>query len=137
MAGTVWSTLYLSVAATDIASYIESHDLDEPVELQDDTTFNTSGYRVQAAGLKSWTIRCTLHQNWANGLLDDILAAANGTSVAVEYRPASAVVGVNNPKRTGNAILVYESPVSGGTPGTIARATLTLHGTGVLTRAEA
>ena len=136
MASSIWTTLYLSVGGTDISSYVESFEWSEGVEIQDDTTFGKT-YRVRKTGLKDWSAQVTLHQDWAAGLLDAIIAPLNGTTVAVEFRPSSAVVGTGNPKRTGNAVLSYDSPVSGGQVGTLAKNSFTLHGSDTLTRATA
>lgn len=136
MAQGTWSTLYFSMGGTDLSSYMTAVDLNESVDTPELTPFGSTT-RTRTAGLKDWSVRVTFNQDFANGLLDDLLEAAHGTSVAIEFRPTSAVVGTDNPKRTGNAILVYEGPVSGASPGTVKKATALFTANGALTRAEA
>lgn len=124
MSGTVATTAYFSVATNDISSYCTSITVDEPVEMQEDQTFGVTA-RKRAVGLKDWVIHFQLNNDFTNSLADDLLAAANGTAVAVEFRPASAAVGVNNPKRTGTGILSY-TPLSDFTAGQLIRGSGTI-----------
>jgi hypothetical protein len=82
---------------------------------QDDSTIETFCGSYTSYKAERWTITASSYLSYAsaNGLWG-ALRPLVGTVQPFEFRPDTAVVGVNNPKMTGNAILKAFPFFSGG-----------------------
>lgn len=112
MAKQVLNDAYVSIAANDLSAYAESVELEESVDLQEATVMGNTA-RARVAGLKDWSVTVNFRQDFADNLLDEILAPLFGTAVAIEIRPDTDAVGPANPKYTGTGILESYAPISG------------------------
>lgn len=136
MAAFALTYAYLSVAATDISSYLRQIDFQVNGETVDLTAMSSTSWRTFAAGLRGWQIPVQCNTDVAAAALDSILWSLYQTSVAVEIRATGAAVGTSNPKWTGSAILQPGS-IFGGSVGAGAVTSFTLIGSGAVTRATA
>lgn len=125
---------YLSIASTDFSTYTKSVELTVNGEVVDVTAMSSTAWRSFVAGLKDWTITATMNTDVANGLADSVLWPLYSTSVSIEVRATGSAVSTSNPKWTGSAIL-QPGKIFGGSVGSGSETTITLRGTGVLTRA--
>lgn len=135
MAKQIAATVFLSLGGTDVSTYVRGVTLNLGVAAPDSTTMG-DGYTEFTPGLKNWSMDVEFVQDFASGALDSILWALHGTTTAVNYRPNSAVVGTSNPQYSGAAVLSYNTPATG-TVGDLMTTTVTLTGSGALTRATA
>ena len=133
MAKQIASTVFLSLAGSDVSAYVKSATLSVGVANQESTTMGDT-WTEQTPGLKNWSMSVEFVQDFAAAALDSILWPLHGTSVAVIYRPNSAAVGTSNPQYTGSAILSYDG-IIGQSVGELAMAPITLTGNGALARA--
>jgi hypothetical protein len=138
MANIVLTDAFISIAANVLSSSANSVSIDYSAAAQDDTAFGDTT-KSSIGGLKDWTIKVDINQDYANAAADSILFPLVGTTVAFEIRPTSAVVGVNNPKYTGTGLITAYNPI-GGKVGDKAAASVTIvpgGATPTLTRATA
>jgi hypothetical protein len=135
MATFVLTDAYVSVATVDMSDWITSVTISAEVDVQEDTAMGDT-YRSKLGGLKDWTLDLGFNQDFAGSGPDDTIFALLGTSVAIEVRPTSAVVGATNPKYTGN-VIVSEWAALDGSVGDTATNSVSWPGNGTLTRAEA
>ncbi len=122
MATLIWTDAYFSVNSVVLSSFTRSLTVNYEAEMLDDTVMGTSGTRSNRPGLKNWSIEAEFLQDYASGAVDATLFPLIGAAAfPIEVRPTSAVVGVTNPKYTGNAVLETYPPLSGevGTLGTV------------------
>jgi len=126
---------YLSVNAVNLSAWLRSLEVNEEVETQDDTVSGDTA-RSHAPGLRVNRLRAVFNQDYAAGGPDATLAGAEGTIVAVEWRPSTDPVSASNPKRTGNALITRYRPV-GQTVGELATCEVEMVGVGTWTRATA
>lgn len=134
----VLTDAYISVAANVLSAKSNSVQIDYSVAEQDDTVFGDTTKSI-IGGLKDWTIKLDLNQDYAAADVDSILFPLVGTAVAFEIRPTSAVVGAGNPKYTGTGIITSYNPI-GGKVGDKAACSITIKpggATPTLTRAVA
>lgn len=138
MADTWVEKPFLSINGVDYSNNVISIDVDfgrDPIE----NTAGGDGTHISLSGLKKWTIKVTLNEDYADAGLDDALFALAdaGTTFVVIVRPSTAAVGPNNPKYTGTAI--FDGPYSllAGSIGELAKKTVGFAAAGTLVRAEA
>lgn len=138
MANIVLTDAFISIAANVLSSSANSVSIDYSAAAQDDTAFGDTT-KSSIGGLKDWTIKVDINQDYANAAADSILFPLVGTTVAFEIRPTSAVVGTSNPKYTGTGLITAYNPV-GGKVGDKAASSITIvpgGATPTLTRATA
>lgn len=138
MANIVLTDAFISIAANVLSSSSNSVSIDYSAAAQDDTAFGDTT-KSNIGGLKDWTIKVDINQDYANAAADSILFPLVGTTVAFEIRPTSAVVGTSNPKYTGTGLVTAYNPI-GGKVGDKAAASITIvpgGATPTLTRATA
>ena len=133
MAEFVLKDPYISIDGNDVSDHFTSISLPVEAETMETTAFGDD-WRTRVGGLLDWTAALDFNQDFDDGELDDLMWPLLGTSVALEVRPDSAAVGTNNPKFTGNAILMSYPPL-GNSVGELATGSLTLEGNGPLARA--
>lgn len=129
---------FLSLAANDVSVYVKSCTPNFNPEIHDATRSGHTG-KARAHGLDDWAFDVELHQDFANGLVDDLIYAAfRAGTCAVIYKPDGSATGVNNPKFTGTGFIEAYQPVSDGAIGArkVTRFRVVSNGT-VIVRAEA
>jgi hypothetical protein len=137
MATKVITDPYVLVNAVDLSAYIKEARLEYDADALDasaggDTT------REYLPGLKGWRVTLGLQQDMAAAAVDATLFPLVGAApFALEVRETkTGGRTVNNPGFTGNALLPTYSPLSM-RHGQIHETSVTLQGTGTLTRATA
>jgi hypothetical protein len=138
MSNIVLTDAYISIAANVLSSIANSVSIDYSAAAQDDTAFGDTT-KSNIGGLKDWSLKVDINQDYANAAADSILFPLVGTVVAFEIRPTSAVVGPSNPKYTGTGLVTAYNPI-GGKVGDKAAASFTIvpgGATPTLTRATA
>ena len=118
-------------AGTDISAYCNSIGFDQGADALDKTAFGDST-KINAPGLKTWGFNVQGHADFADDLVDELLAAAVGTSVAIEFKPVNAAVSASNPLYNGTGVITGYN-VSGSVEG-IPQFTLNVEAGSALTR---
>lgn len=133
MAQFVLDDASVTINSVDLSDHVRSVTVNYEAEVQDKTTMGDEG-REKIAGLKNWTADIEFTQDYAAGEVDATLFPLIGAAeFAVVFQPTSEAVSATNPSFTGNAILASYPPISG-TVGDLATASITLEGSGILTR---
>ena len=135
----VFKDAFLEINGVDLSGRVESITLNVTAETPE-TTAMGDGTRTRAPSFIDWSFDVTFRQNFiapaANAVDSTLFALVGAAAFAIEIRPLSDVVGVTNPKFTGNALLTSYSPLTCGV-GDVASAPASFIGDGVLTRAVA
>lgn len=121
------------IASTDLGNKIRSVAIDGDVELQDSTGFGDTT-RTYLAGYKNWTVSMEYMDDFADNDLNELLYSWWGTSQTIEITKADTTVAATNPKFSGTVIF-RTVPLLRAQNGQIAGGSLTLQGSGTLTRA--
>jgi len=129
------TSTFVSINSVDYSGDLKSATLTVNAAQLDATDFASGGWTEVVGGLKSGTLSLEFQDDVTDAALDDELWALLGTVVAFEFRPASGVVGANNPKRTGS-VFIGDNEI-GGAVGDLAAKSLTFPTSGAVTRAEA
>jgi len=125
----------VSVAGTDISSYVRTVTLNYSAEEVDNTTMGATT-RINLGGLKNWSLDLEVANDFAASQIDSVVFPLVGTQVAVIFRPTTAVVGTSNPQYSGTGMLSTYNPV-GQSVGDLATAPITIVSAGTLARAVA
>lgn len=125
---------YLALNGADRSSWTSKAELVVEVEDKDVTTFGSGGWKEYRGGLKSGTLSITFKNDILTGQLDELMWALLGTVVTFEVRLSNAVVGVSNPKYTGNVLIKKWTPIAG-TVGDVAETDVEYPTSGAVTRA--
>ena len=134
--GKVLVNPYISLGGTNRSEFFTSVELPTEADTPEDTRFNAGGWRTFAPdGLKTWTVAIELNQDYSAGQIDSIIWPLFAKMTAIEIRPDAGAVSTDNAKWTGNGIVKSHMPVAGSV-GEIAKSTISIQGSGVLTRAE-
>ena len=134
MAKFVLTDAFVSLSGNDVSDHVSSVTINYSADMQDDTAMGDFTHK-RLGGLKDWSVDVEFHQDFAAANLDSILFPLVGTVFAVIVCPVKGtVVGTGNPNYTGNAILESYKPL-GGSVGDLAKTTITLPGSGTLSRA--
>jgi hypothetical protein len=112
MSNIVLTDAYVSIAANVLTGIANSVSIDYSAAAQDDTAFGDTT-KSSIGGLKDWTIKVDINQDYANAAVDSILFPLVGTTVSFEIRPTSSAVGTSNPKYTGTGLITAYNPISG------------------------
>jgi hypothetical protein len=130
-------SVVLTVSATpyDLSDHIESVTIDAKKDVPEVTAMG-SGNRSRTSGLKDWTVQLNLHQDFAAGSVDAAIYAAfmATTNPTILIKPTSAAVSATNPSYAGTVIVPSYSPISGSI-GDVSKMSVTIEGSGTLTRA--
>ncbi len=135
MAPVVLTALYLNINSNDLTLNVRKAELPLEGAAVDATAMGGNGWNINLMGLKSGSLSIEVIDDFAAGLIDQILwnAFAAGVQVPFEIRPTNAAVGVNNPKVTGN--ILPNKYFIGGTLGELAMKSLEYPTTGAVARA--
>lgn|SRR3990167_1976868 len=123
----------LVIGSHNISATIESGELSFGVEPKDNTTMGANT-RKSMAGLKNWSIRATVHQDWAASGLDEDMFLVIGTTQTIVLKPASNAITSSNPGYTGLGLVAQWDPIVGGQVGEIAKANVVILAAGDLDR---
>lgn len=106
-------------------------------ELLESTGFGDTA-RTYVRGFSIWRVTLAFYEDFTdNGLSEQLFTWATGTSaVAIKIRKSTAVIGPTNPEFQGN-VLFTTVPLFTAQVGAIAGGSITLQGSGTLTRAVA
>lgn len=132
MAKTVITDAKVELGGTDLGNHVKSVSIEADTEQVDTTGFGDT-YRTSLLTIKNWTASVEFYDNFADNELNEDLFGYWGTSQAFAVTKADTTVSTTNPKYSGY-VLVKSFPVFSGQFGQVAGGTLTLQGTGVLTR---
>lgn len=131
---------------TNAKVVIDSYDfannaLDATINLGPDiidvTGFSASAWREFLAGLLSWSVTLGFHHDFADNAVNEKLFdwVVARTAVTIEVTKADTTVAPTNPKWSGSVLFGSGVPVFGGSIGAVSGGSITLQGTGTLTRA--
>ena len=139
MAQGAYTNAYLLLGGTlNVSAFIKSCVPNFNPEIHDATRMGHTG-KARAHGLDDWSFDVELHQDFANGILDDPLYAIFRTGTcAVVFKPNGSTTSTDNPKWTGTGFIEAYSPLSDGAVGArmTTRFRIVANGT-VIARAEA
>lgn len=90
---------YVSIAGTDLSTYLMSQDVSAGAETNDDTTMGAT-YRTQESSLRNRAATFTFKQIYASGGPHDTLNAIEGTEVAVITAHDGSTPSTTNPVTT-------------------------------------
>ena len=135
MASLAFTDGFVSFGAVDISDYVTSITLDYAAEMLDETAMGDTT-RIMKGGLKTWSATLEMNQDFADGLIDEILFPLVGTTGVLIVRPTSSAVGAANPNYTGTGIIASYNPFGNGV-GDLAKTSVTIQSAGALSRATA
>ena len=136
MAKMVLLAQYLSINGVDLSTWTRKAELTTEVEDKDITTYSDLGWKKLLGGLRSGELGAEFITDFAASQLDSIMWPLFGTVVNFEVRADQAVVGVNNPKWTGQVLIKQWNPITGGV-GDEASVSVSFPTSGAVTRATA
>lgn len=123
----------ITINSVDLSDHATSVSVSTDVNILDDTHFGDS-WEGKIPGMRSWSANVEFSQDFAASEVDATLWAADATAVTCVFVPTSGSVSATNPSFTGTAIVSYGGPL-GNSVGDRATASVTLTGSGALTRA--
>jgi hypothetical protein len=132
MAGTVLNDVKVQIASTDFANKASAVTIEGDAETQDTTGFGDTN-RTFAVGFKNWRATINYYDQFADNDLNELLFGWWGTSQTIAITKADTTVSTTNPKWTGY-VLFTQVPLFNASVGQISGGTLTLQGSGTLTR---
>ena len=107
----------------------------EADELETTSSGTATTHKTYIAGMKSWKVDITFHQDYAASKVDAVLEPLVGAAAfPVSLKPAYGDTSATNPEYSGNCILT-SYPCMSGKVNELATTKVTLRGTGALTRA--
>lgn len=123
---------FISIGGNDLSEHFKSISLGPTVDTQDSTAFGDEWTEMEA-GLKEFSVTLDFNQDFAAGAFDDVMWPMFGTKQPLVARPTMAALGPANPERRG-MVIVSGYPIMDGSVGEILTGSLTLAGSGPLTR---
>lgn len=133
MAATILTDAKIDIAGTDLGNLCTSCEITYSAETRETTGFG-DGARTYAIGFKNWSVTLNVFDDFADNALNELLFGWVGTSVAFKARKADATISATNPEFQGT-VLVTQAAVFRASVGEVAGGSITLQGTGTLTRA--
>lgn len=131
----IWKNAYLSLAGTDLSTYVRSLALEAGAVEQDASAMGVNTMQTEA-GLKTWALSVEFNQS--STIVDATIwpLVGNSTGVAVIVRRSSTGgAAPTNPEWTGTGTVVTYNPHAGGEVGAQDIAQLDITNRGDLTRA--
>lgn len=125
----------VTLNSVDVSAYCEKVALTYKADMNDVSAMGDTAH-AKLGGLVDWSISADFFEdNTSSGPVATLFGQV-GASIAIQILPNGGTVGTTNPKYTGNAIVESVTPVDGSV-GQAQKCTVTLQGSGVLTRATA
>ncbi len=105
---------YLSVAGTDISTYVRRMVVHVEYE-EKDTTRMGNAARWSIPGLQNWSIEVECNQDYTDNLLNELLDTWVGAAaaVAIIVKKDSGATSAANPKWTSNGRIFAHDPIQG------------------------
>lgn len=122
----------ITVAGTDISTYLTSARITYSRELIETTAFQSTS-RTRTGGLYDWQVELTGNMDYADNTIDEIFHTNLGTSAAFIGRVTTGAISASNPEYTGNVIW-GDWTVLNAQHGQLQTFSVTLMGNGALTR---
>lgn len=135
MSAEILTDAKITLASTDLGNLCTSCEINYSAETKETTGFG-DGARTFAIGFKNWTVTLNTFDDFADNGLNELLFGWVGTAIAFKARKADTVISATNPEFQGT-VLVTEAPVFRASVGEVAGGSITLQGSGTLTRAVA
>lgn len=128
----------VTLNSVDLSDHVTTLSCSWDLDMLETTAMGTTTGRTFIAGLYNWSVNITFNQDFAAAEVDATLAAiqAGGVAVALVLLPTSAAASATNPSWTGN-VLLSSYPFLDGSVADLGSTSVTLQGSGTLTRAEA
>jgi hypothetical protein len=123
----------VTIASTDLGNLVTSVEISGDAETRDVTGFGDT-HRTYLVGFKNWTARIDFHHDYADNNLNELLFSWWGTSQTIAIRKADTTIGTGNPEYQGSVIFT-SVPLMNASVGEVSGGSITLQGTGTLTRA--
>lgn len=121
------------IASTDFGNAARSVSITGDAEVLDTTGFGDSS-RTYAIGFKNWNVTIEFYDDFTDNSLNELFMSWWGTSQTIEITKADTTVSASNPKFSGTVIF-QTVPLLQASVGAVSGGTLTLQGSGTLTRA--
>lgn len=134
MAALVLTDASVVIDSQDISTYVQSVTIPRGADIVDTTTMSSTSAKTNAGGLTEWSATIECRADFADNLLDEILYSRLAGSYTCVFKASSGSVTTSNPSYTGTGIIKGYSPISGNV-GELAKVTIEIQGSGVLTRA--
>jgi hypothetical protein len=113
MAQLTFTDAYVSVNSVDLSDHVKSVTLSYSAPPTDGTAMGNST-KINAEGVKEWSVSIDLHQDYAASSVDATLFSLVGTTTAVVVRPVkTGGVSSTNPNWTGTGYVESYTPVGG------------------------
>jgi hypothetical protein len=136
MAKYVMTNTKVTINGTDFSSALNSVELALSADEVDTTNFGGSGWKGNAAGLKSASVTLNWMQDFGAGSVNAILQPLFGSNATVVCIPTSTAVSATNPSWSGEFVVSQYSPIAGAV-GDLAVFSTTWNSNGVITYATA
>jgi hypothetical protein len=133
MAAIVLTNAKVQYNGNDISDHVLSVAINYQAAVVDNTAMNSNSVMSNLPALKSWSVDIELEQDYAAANLDSIMFPLVGTANTVLINPVNGANSTSNPQYSGSAILESYQPITGKV-GDLAKTSLKLVGTGVLSR---
>ena len=135
MAKEVLTDVKVVIASTDLGNKAKSVTIEANTEVLETTGFGDSA-RTYLLGFKDWQVTLEYWDDFADNDLNELLFSWWGTSQTIEITKADTTVSATNPKYSGTVLITNPTLLRAGV-GQVEGGTLTLRGSGTLTRAVA
>lgn len=133
MAAEILTNAKIQIDTYDLGNLCTSCEITYEAETRETTGFG-DGARTYAIGFKNWTVTLNSFDDFSDNALNELLFGWVGTTQAFKARKADTTIGATNPEFQGN-VLITSARVFNASVGEVAGGSITLQGTGTLTRA--
>lgn len=135
MASVVLNNCKVSAGGNDLSAYTLGIVLNYEAEAVKETRMGNTT-EVNKGGVKKWGGTISFKQDYADGLLDELVFALIGTTGAFSGVPVNTTVSADNPNYNGTVLFTGYAPLSG-QHGELAKTSLAFVSAGDLTRSVA
>uniref|UniRef100_A0A6M3LP40 Tail protein n=1 Tax=viral metagenome TaxID=1070528 RepID=A0A6M3LP40_9ZZZZ len=126
----------VTLSSVDISDYVESVELNAGVGTAGITAMQDGWEDVIPNGVKRWSLRLNLFQDYAAGtvytIMYNLIHATNTSIHTLAVRPTTSTQSATNPTFTGYVALDGDVPLLGGAVGDAHKFSVSLKGAGTL-----
>lgn len=133
MAKEILTDCRVEIAGTDLGNKVRAVTIEASAELLESTGFGDTT-KTFIVGLKDWSATLEFYHDYADNDLNELLFGWWGTTQTFRVRKADQAISATNPEYQGNVIF-ERVPLLNGQFGQISGGSITLRGSGALTRA--
>ena len=134
MAKIVLTNANVTLAGTDISTYVKQITLTTSVNEVETTSFGTAA-KTRVAGLIDNKVQLDIHQDYAASTIEPLVyPLIGGTAVTMVVKPNGSVAATANPSYTFSVLVTEWTPVNGAV-GDLATASVSWPISGVITKA--